>query len=95
MKKIDFDALEKRIEEIRSNVPEDWFELQYREIILEKIPPLIEQAKIMSQKYDVVCTNPPYMGRRGMNPKLMKYLDNNFKDSKTDMFAVFMEKNDP
>ena len=34
------------------------------------------------------------MGRRGMNPKLMKYLDNNFEDSKTDMFAVFMEKND-
>lgn len=94
VKKIDFDALEKRIEEVRNNVPENLFELQYREIILEKIPPLIEQAKIMSQKYDVVCTNPPYMGRRGMNPKLMKYLDNNFKDSKTDMFAVFMEKND-
>jgi hypothetical protein len=64
VKKIDFDALEKRIEEIRSNVPEDLFELQYREIILEKIPPLIQQAKIMSQKYDVVCTNPPYMGSK-------------------------------
>src|SRR5690554_3944387 len=91
VKKIDFDALEKRIEEIRSNVPEDLFELQYREIILEKIPPLIQQAKIMSQKYDVVCTNPPYMGRRGMNAKLVKYLDKNFQDSKTDLFAVFME----
>jgi hypothetical protein len=54
VKKIDFDALEKRIEEIRNNVPEDLFELQYREVILEKIPPLIQQAKIMSQKYDVV-----------------------------------------
>jgi len=64
VKKIDFDALEKRIEEIRSNVPEDLFELQYREVILEKIPPLIQQAKIMSQKYDVVCTNPPYMGKK-------------------------------
>jgi type II restriction/modification system DNA methylase subunit YeeA len=94
VKKIDFDALEKRIEEIRSNVPEDLFELQYREIILEKIPPLIQQAKIMSQKYDVVCTNPPYMGRRGMNAKLVKYLDKNFQDSKTDLFAVFMELND-
>lgn len=94
VKKIDFDALEKRIEEIRSNVPEDLFELQYREVILEKIPPLIEQAKIMSQKYDVVCTNPPYMGRNGMNLKLAKYLDENFKDSKTDLFAVFMELDD-
>ena len=75
VKKIDFDALEKRIEEIRNNVPEDLFELQYREVILEKIPPLIQQAKIMSQKYDVVCTNPPYMGNRRMNNKIQAYAE--------------------
>jgi hypothetical protein len=91
VKKIDFDALEKRIEEIRNNVPEDLFELQYREIILEKIPPLIQQAKIMSQKYDVVCTNPPYMGNRGMNSKLSKYIGQHFPNTKTDFFAVFIE----
>ena len=91
VKKIDFDALEKRIEEIRSNVPEDLFELQYREIILEKIPPLIQQAKIMSQKYDVVCTNPPYMGRKGMNPNFSNYINDKYPDSKSDLFAVFME----
>jgi type II restriction/modification system DNA methylase subunit YeeA len=94
VKKIDFDALEKRIEEIRNNAPEDIFELQYREVILDKIPPLIEQAKIMSQKYDVVCTNPPYMGIRNMNSKLAEYLDENFKNSKGDLFAVFMELDD-
>jgi hypothetical protein len=91
VKEIDFDALENRIEEIRNGTPENIFELQYREEILEKIPPLIQQAKIMSQKYDVVCTNPPYMGRRGMNLKLGKYLDEQFKDSKTDLFAVFIQ----
>jgi len=92
VKEIDFDALEKRIEEIRNNVPEDLFELQYREIILEKIPPLIQQAKIMSQKYDVVCTNPPYMGSKGMNTKLNQYIKNNYKDSKGDLYAVMLEK---
>lgn len=91
VKKIDFDTIEKRIEEIRNDVPEDLFELQYREVLLEKIPPLIKQAKVMSQKYDVVCTNPPYMGRKGMNPKLTRYLNDNFKNSKTDLFAVFIE----
>jgi type II restriction/modification system DNA methylase subunit YeeA len=91
VKEIDFDALEKRIEEIRSNVPEDLFELQYREVILEKIPPLIQQAKIMSQKYDVVCTNPPYMGRKGMNPNFSNYINDKYPDSKSDLFAVFME----
>jgi hypothetical protein len=91
VKEIDFDALEKRIEEIRSNVPEDLFELQYREVILEKIPSLIQQAKIMSQKYDVVCTNPPYMGRKGMNPNFSNYINDKYPDSKSDLFAVFME----
>ncbi|SDL35359.1 Eco57I restriction-modification methylase [Clostridium cochlearium] len=92
VKKIDFDALEKRIEEIRNNVPEDLFELQYREIILEKIPPLIQQAKIMSQKYDVVCTNPPYMGRKGMNTKVLKYINKHYSECKSDLYAVFIIK---
>ncbi len=93
VKKIDFDALEKRIEEIRNNVPEDLFELQYREIILEKIPSLIQQAKIMSQKYDVVCTNPPYMGSRSMGTKLKRMLKNKFKNSQFDLFSVFIDRN--
>lgn len=93
VKEIDFDTIEERIEEIRSNVPEDLFELQYREIILEKIPPLIQQAKIMSQKYDVVCTNPPYMGRRYINTKLIEYIDDNFKEVKSDLFSVFIVRN--
>jgi hypothetical protein len=91
VKEIDFDTIEKRIEDIRNSQPEDMFEMQYRDAILEKVLPLIKQAKIMSQEYDVVCTNPPYVGRKGMNPKLAKYLDEYFKDSKADLFAVFME----
>jgi hypothetical protein len=91
VKEIDFDALENRIEEIRNGTPENIFELQYREEILEKIPPLIQQAKIMSQKYDVVCTNPPYMGRKGMNPNFSNYINDKYPDSKSDLFAVFME----
>jgi type II restriction/modification system DNA methylase subunit YeeA len=93
VKEIDFDALEKRIEEIRSNVPEDLFELQYREVILEKIPSLIQQAKIMSQKYDVVCTNPPYMGNKGINDRLKKYISDRFDEVKSDLFSVFIVRN--
>lgn len=93
VKEINFDVLENRIEEIRNNVPRDIFELQYREVILEKIPPLIQQAKIMSQKFDVVCTNPPYMGNRGMNSKLKELLDVKFKTSNKDLFAVFIKNN--
>lgn len=58
----------------------------------EKMPRLIEQAEIMSNKYDVVVTNPPYMGSSGMNAKLSEYVKANYKDSKNDLFAVFIEK---
>ncbi|MDK2919365.1 MAG: hypothetical protein PWQ37_2098 [Candidatus Petromonas sp.] len=92
VKKIDFDAIERRIDEIRNGETIDLFEFQYKEVILEKLPPLIKQAKIMSEKYDVVCTNPPYMGIRHMNPRLYKKCSTDFKNSKHDLFGIFIEK---
>ena len=56
------------------------------------VPQIIEQAVILTQKYDVVITNPPYMGGSGMNEKLSKYVKENYPDSKSDLFAVFIEK---
>ena len=53
---------------------------------------LIKQAKIMSKKYDVTVTNPPYMGTSFMNGKLKKYVEKNYKNSKKDMCVVFIEK---
>ena len=37
-----------------------------KRIVCEKILPLVKQAQTLSQKYDVVCTNPPYMGGSGV-----------------------------
>ncbi len=48
--------------------------------------------KILSQKYDVVCTNPPYMGGSGMNAKLSDFVKKYFPDSKSDLFACFIER---
>ncbi|KDE62583.1 BREX-1 system adenine-specific DNA-methyltransferase PglX [Fusobacterium necrophorum] len=58
---------------------------------LERLEHIIRQYKIMIQKYDVVITNPPYMGGRGFSPKLKNYTEKNYKDSKSDLFSVFME----
>ena len=59
--------------------------------IYEKMLPLVKQAKIMTGKYDCLITNPPYMGSGNMNPRLSDYVKKYYKDSKSDMFAVFME----
>ena len=91
VEKINFDLIEKRLEEIRKQAPEDMFELQHRDKILDIIPDLVKQDRIMSDKYDALITNPPYMGNRGMNPKLSSFVSKEYPDTKMDLFAVFME----
>ena len=46
----------------------------------------------MAQQYDVVVTNPPYMGSSGMGAKLGDFVKENYPNSKSDLFAVFIEK---
>ncbi|MDY4544804.1 MAG: BREX-1 system adenine-specific DNA-methyltransferase PglX, partial [Bacilli bacterium] len=57
--------------------------------ILDK---LLQQAWLMSEKYEIVVTNPPYMGASSMDKKLSDYVKKNYSDSKSDLFAVFIEK---
>lgn len=57
--------------------------------IKELMSPLIRQAKLLVQKYDVVITNPPYMPP---SPIQKKYVQKNYPDSKSDLFAIFIEK---
>ena len=53
---------------------------------------LIDIAEVMSQKYDVVVTNPPYMADTGMNTKLISYVRKNYLACKADLYAVFMHR---
>ena len=53
------------------------------------LKPLIKQAQLLVQKYDVVITNPPYMAP---DSKQKLYVQKNYPDSKSDLFAVFIEK---
>lgn len=91
VKEVDFDVIEKRVEQIRNDLDLDLLEREYKQIILEKFLPIIEQAKIMSEKYDVVVTNPPYMGQKHMNPILREFLKVRFPLSKNDLFSAFIE----
>ena len=59
---------------------------------LETLLNILQNAKFLSQKYNVVVTNPPYMGNSGMNPDLKEYIKKNYPLSKSDLFAVFIEK---
>ena len=58
--------------------------------LLRVLCPLVEQARMLVQKYDVVVTNPPYMGASNMNPRLNDFIKNRYPDYKSDFFSAFI-----
>ena len=59
---------------------------------VEIMQPLVEMAAILLQKYHVVVTNPPYMGSSNMSKSLADFVKKHYPDSKSDLFAVFIQK---
>jgi type II restriction/modification system DNA methylase subunit YeeA len=53
---------------------------------------LVQQAQMLAMQFDTVVANPPYMGGKGMNAALKDYAKTTFPDSKSDLFAMFMER---
>lgn len=58
----------------------------------QRLQELVAVGEVLAQKYEVVVTNPPYMGSSGMGAKLSAYVKQNYPDSKSDMSTVMMEK---
>lgn len=61
-----------------------------RETALRELLPLVQVVETLAQKYDVVVTNPPYMGASNMNPKLNDFIKRNYADYKSDFFSAFV-----
>lgn len=57
----------------------------------KRLQKLIAVGEMLAQKYEVVVTNPPYRKIADLNSKLSEYIKRNYSDSKSDLFAVFME----
>lgn len=55
--------------------------------------PLLQQASVLAKRYDAVIANPPYMGSKGMNAELKEFAKRQFPNSKSDLFAIFIERN--
>lgn len=87
----DWDVLERFVDDL-GTTGQISFESVGSEETQESLRKLVRVAKNLGQKYDVVVTNPPYMGASGMGAKLSKYVKDNYPDSKSDLFAVFIEK---
>lgn len=80
-----WDALYARFEEIKEDIS------FHKEDALQLLP-LVQVAQALAQKYDVVVTNPPYMGASNMNEKLSDYIKRIYPDYKSDCFSVFINR---
>ena len=83
---VDFNLIFERFEEIESEIS------LYKNSVFNALYPFVSIAYMLTRKYDAVITNPPCMGGSGVNTKLSKYVKDNYPDSKSDLFAVFIEK---
>lgn len=57
----------------------------------QRLVPMVWQAWVLAQRYNAVVANPPYMGSKGMNKALKDYAKSAYPNSKSDLFAIFME----
>ena len=83
---VDFPALYARFDEIKDDIS------MYVQPALTELLPLVQRAEVMAQKYDVVVTNPPYMGSTGMSDKLSLFIKERYIECKSDLYAVFVER---
>ncbi|MCD6551110.1 BREX-1 system adenine-specific DNA-methyltransferase PglX, partial [Thermotoga sp.] len=86
----DYSFLKRRVEEIEAS---DMFAQERKERLLGVIKDILEISDILSKKYDVVVTNPPYMGKKQMNKKLKAFLEREYPKGKADTFAAFILRN--
>ena len=81
---LDWGALYARFDEI-------WDDIHMsRDVVLDELLPLVQVAEVLAMKYDVVVTNPPYMGASNMNAKLNNFIKSNYTDYKSDFFSAFV-----
>jgi len=81
---VDFAGLYARFDEIRNDIN------MMQMSALDELLPLVKCAELLAQKYDVVVTNPPYMGSDSMGNKLKEYVGKNYYDTRYDIYAAFI-----
>lgn len=87
---VNFEAIKERLSEIEED--ENLMFGDYRRELLDSLHVLVKQCEIISRKYDICITNPPYMGNRNMSSTLLNYLNKAFNRTKNDLGVVFIER---
>lgn len=80
------------IEDALAVAPDETKEV-FTQNLATKLRKLSQIAKTLSNRYDVVVANPPYMGSGNLNGWMSTWLKENYPDGKNDLFAAFIFRN--
>lgn len=89
--KYDYRMLLSEIKEKRKTVQPNLIDQEAWEHVIPQIFKLAQLASVITRKYDVMITNPPYLGSASLETPCKEYATKHYPNSKTDMFAMFME----
>ena len=84
IKDVDFAAIEQRMEEVISEGS------LFSDAVKNELKPFVSAAKLLSRRYTIVNTNPPYMATKYMPNALKEYISTIYGDYKADMFSAFI-----
>lgn len=90
IKPLDYEGLKEAWETSAAATASNVNMAMWYDAVKDSVEQLIEQAILLSQKYDAVVTNPPYMGN--MPVKMTAYVQKYYSEEKYDLYAVFMKK---
>ena len=85
-----FELVKSRYNYFEEQFNEDLLPVDKKSIWIE-LKPFIKVLIMLNNKYLSVVANPPYMGAKNMNEECKKYIEKEYPNSKSDLFAVFME----
>nr|MDA3879359.1 BREX-1 system adenine-specific DNA-methyltransferase PglX [Prolixibacteraceae bacterium] len=63
----------------------------FDKLLWDNLKPHLDVLFVLTRKYTSVVANPPYMGRKSMNPYLSEYIQTHYPRTKWDLMTVFME----
>ena len=91
-KSIDIEGFSRYIEDIEQRDDQiDFDGVSWLENSLPLVKCFIRQTRILAGRYNVVCTNPPYLNK--FNTHLKKFVKDTYKDYSGDLFSVFIYRN--
>lgn len=91
VKEADYETFEQYVKELQNDFAGNFDAIEWQNRVLPFMKKISNQARILSRKYTICTTNPPYLNK--MEGKLKAFVIDHYKDYSTDLFAVFMRRN--